>query len=740
MKNRILILLLILSTVILASCSHTHVFKGEWHSDVDGHYKLCECGEKSKVESHIGGTASETEKAVCTVCNEPYGKLLPKVLSAPTVSVDENGLASWSAIENSSGYICVVNGVEKPKTSATSIQLSDGDTLTVKAYGDGEAYSDSEASNSVSYIAVKELEAPTVTVSKNGKASWTEIANATGYICSLNGELLEKITDNEITLSDGDILAVKAVGNGGKYLDSAYSEPVKYVAPKPLSAPNVSIDKNGLASWSAIENSSGYICVVNGVEKPKTSATSIQLSDGDSLKVKSVSASDDFLDSGFCSELKYEKSSIYANVKDFSDMLSTNGPMTDGCLPSLGSPRVLVVPINLDSSKATSKILNDIEVAFNGTSNETGWESVKSYYYKSSYGKLNLTFDVLDEWYEPKNSMSYYNSYYTDYADGSTLLLDEVLEYYDATIDFSDYDYNGDGYIDAVWLIYNCDVDYDSNDSLYWAFQSWSYSEETYDECCPYYYAFAGTDFMYEEEPGYDNTNIKVDAHSYIHETGHLMGLDDYYDYDENTGADGGMYYADMMDGNIGDHSSVSKLLLNWIDPTVITGEGEILVEFTSFTETGFVVLIASHSLSSIYDEYFLIEFYTGTGLNENDEPVYDDYYEYDGAVYGIRILHVDANICYNSDGEVDLNGGNAYESGFKYDNSDESRLFVDTMCKDEPSDFYATPEILFTDDGVDFGIDVFKTYKYHDGTALNFTLEIVEMDSNGASVLITMK
>ena len=40
----------------------------------------------------------------------------------------------------------------------------------------------------------------------------------------------------------------------------------------------------------------------------------------------------------------------------------------------------------------------------------------------------------------------------------------------------------------------------------------------------PYVYCFASMDFMFE---GYGKTGL--DAHTYIHETGHAMGLNDYY-------------------------------------------------------------------------------------------------------------------------------------------------------------------------------------------------------------------
>ena len=178
----------------------------------------------------------------------------------------------------------------------------------------------------------------------------------------------------------------------------------------------------------------------------------------------------------------------------------------------------MVIPVNLDNSKKTDKLLSDINTAFNGNSAETGWESVDSYYKKSSYGKLDFDFVVLDEWFTPSKTAYYYDRYSdSDGNDGSSVILDEALAYYDGRIDFSDYDNNDDGYIDSVWLIYNCDVDYESYDSIYWAFQSWSYSEETYDGVGVYYYAFAGTDFMYDRDTMYDSENIKIDAHTYIH-------------------------------------------------------------------------------------------------------------------------------------------------------------------------------------------------------------------------------
>ena len=52
----------------------------------------------------------------------------------------------------------------------------------------------------------------------------------------------------------------------------------------------------------------------------------------------------------------------------------------------------------------------NIQKAFFGTESETGWESLKSYYSESSYGKLNIDGTVTN-WYTPKNNEAYYAEY-----------------------------------------------------------------------------------------------------------------------------------------------------------------------------------------------------------------------------------------------------------------------------------------------------------------------------------------
>lgn len=415
------------------------------------------------------------------------------------------------------------------------------------------------------------------------------------------------------------------------------------------------------------------------------------------------------------------------------DYLKKNGPLTDEAFPSYGSPKLLVIPVNFDNTRATSTLLNDIEIAFNGTEEETGWESVKTFYEKSSYGKLTLSATVMNKWYTPTKTKTYYENYQTNNETGSDLLLSEVIAHYDKDINYSDYDYDNDGFIDSVWLVYNCAVDYE-NDSLWWAFQTWSPDEKSYDGKQLCYYGFAGTDFMYEESNVYNSEDIDVDAHTFIHETGHLMGLDDYYDYDPNNGADGGLYSADMMDYNIGDHGVISKMLLGWVSPTVVTSTTTINLK--SFTLTGEAILVSKKYKNTIYDEYFLIEFYTTEGLNAHDQPIVGD------NILGVRVTHVDAAINYKN-GVIEDNGG-AYSTGFKYDNSDTTYKFVNMLRADHISDksnseYLQDGKCLFTPTSKTLS-QVFPNYKTHDKAALFFEMTVNSMNTTNVSITITFK
>lgn len=406
----------------------------------------------------------------------------------------------------------------------------------------------------------------------------------------------------------------------------------------------------------------------------------------------------------------------------------------EGCvgLPSEGDINVLVVPVQFAGDTISAKDLEKLNIAFNGTSSQTGWESVKTFYIKSSYGKLNLTFDIQDVFKAPNNA-AYYENYskavgsganrYYEYGD--TLILTQVLAYLEPLIDLTKYDSNNDGVIDAVYLIYSAPVNYESDDSLFWAFTTWYFGENQYDGLDAYYYLFAGFDFMDED---YGTNGMKVNAETYIHETGHLLGLDDYYDYDYSKGCNFGLGGADMMDFNHGDHGAFSKIMLGWTDATIV--DSSVTLTIGNLVATGDCILIPLNFNNSYFSEYLLIDLYSSSSLNE-----YASEALYDGASYGVRIYHVTAwaNDPFNND----------YGSYTDYNNTDSEFALIRLVEADGEYNFNSSNGDAAASDLWQAGDSlskVFASYTRNDGKLVNFDITINSVSENEASITITFK
>ena len=417
-------------------------------------------------------------------------------------------------------------------------------------------------------------------------------------------------------------------------------------------------------------------------------------------------------------------------------------------LPSTGDVKALVVPVQFKGDTITQSQLDKLEIAFNGTSEQTGWESVSSYYYKSSYGKLNLSFDI-QKVFETADDANYYLNYTETYQGeeyyvGEEAILKEVLSAYakDSNVNLADYDANNDGYVDAIYLIYSESVDY-ANADFFWAFTTWYYGaeNETYDGVGAYYYLFAGLDFMdesTENDPGSGYEQIpgmKVNATTYIHETGHLLGLDDYYDYEDDAGCNEGLGSADMMDYNVGDHNVYSKIMLGWITPTIVNDTTTLTIKSlqAAYEEGKQAILIPLDFNNSYFCEYLLIDFYTNTGLNALHASQ-DISYLYDGASFGVRIYHVSssANDPFNND----------YQSFTDYNNSTTNIALIKLVEADGDTKFASSQGWASESDLWQEGdklSDKFPRYMRNDGKTLCFDIEIVSVSATeGATIKIT--
>lgn len=424
-------------------------------------------------------------------------------------------------------------------------------------------------------------------------------------------------------------------------------------------------------------------------------------------------------------------------------------------LPSTGNIDCLVVPVQFPDTQAiTSADLEKLNKAFNGTAADTGWQSVSSYYALSSYNKLNLNYDI---WgvnigtsgnvFTASHDSTYYNNYnqtvdvgdytYTQYGDEVILL--EVLEWLEGQIDLTKYDTNNDGCIDAVYLIYSADVDYQSDSSIYWAYVTWYSGNRQFDGIDAYYYLFAGFDFMDEDADRADGTEysgtiegLNINASTYIHETGHLMGLDDYYDYDMTVGSGEGLGGADMMDYTVGDHGVYSKIMLGWITPTVVTESKTFTIEPS--TTSGDCLLVMLDFDNSYFSEYLLIDLYSATGLNALHASQANSYL-YDGASYGVRIYHVSSSVNnpYSDEYGSFTDNNNTYSSIplIKLVEADGENKFAGTRGYASESDLWQTGDVFSR---------VFPMYTRNDGKLVNFDITVDSVSQTSATVTITFQ
>ena len=327
------------------------------------------------------------------------------------------------------------------------------------------------------------------------------------------------------------------------------------------------------------------------------------------------------------------------------------GAFTGGC-PTLSTPtknpKALVIPVEFSDATAESKgySIAKIEKAFNGKSGETDYYSLDEYFDISSNGQLDVEFTVWDTWFRPKNASTYYAKQ-TDrdgFFIGDQIILHEILAALAKEIDLTEYDSDNNGFIDAVIMINTLKIN--SGTEFQWAFRYWnSYLNNRgdyyrFDNVAARDYIWACYQFMLERYDSNGRTYYDDDAinpYTYIHEFSHVLGTDDYYDTDYQSSPMGGH---DMMDSRIADHNPYTKMHLGWLTTSrLIVAEESVTVTLEAFAKTGDTIIIANNwdSNLGIYQEYYIISYYTIEGLNDSAKKCFTS--------EGIVVYHVNASL-----------------------------------------------------------------------------------------------
>ena len=331
---------------------------------------------------------------------------------------------------------------------------------------------------------------------------------------------------------------------------------------------------------------------------------------------------------------------------------------------SVGENNLLVVPLKIKGYEeyATSENLKKINDSFflEDSLNTLGYYSLSEYYKISSYNKLSIKGEVTP-WIDldlttKEISSSSISNYTLDC--GTYFPTEKAINYIkeNLNIDLTKYDNDKDGFIDGVYFIYGCPTFLDDSSlspSTFWNFTYYNVlNKDKASISSPVLMTYSWSSFDMLSK-GSDKT--KLDTHTYIHEFGHQLGLNDYYDTSNSGGLNpytspmGGL---DMMDNNVGDHSAFSKFALGWINPFVVSGDiGSVEVKIGSLIESGeCIILPTSNYNNTPFDEYLMIEYIKNDSINKVDSTNgYPSTFYTDGRIIrfysknGIRITHIDA-------------------------------------------------------------------------------------------------
>ncbi len=273
-------------------------------------------------------------------------------------------------------------------------------------------------------------------------------------------------------------------------------------------------------------------------------------------------------------------------------------------MPSSGKVRLLAICIDYPDRSATYSV-DDFLRLFNGPNKG---RSFSDYFKENSYGKLDISVDVMG-WTRAKNNYQSY-SHGNNGFEGARGLVAEAIDAAEARgVDFSKYDNNNDGNVDGIIVIHAGPGAEEAADDRYIWSHRWGIQSRYYD-------GRNISDYMIQPEIRFsDRVNIGI----FCHEFGHLLGLPDLYDTDYENGTNSGIGHWGLMarGGWAGQEatpsglSAWSKSALDWAEVQDITGKhGAYTLSAASQNNVFFKIRTPRPN------EYFLLENRQQTGVD----------------------------------------------------------------------------------------------------------------------------
>lgn len=237
---------------------------------------------------------------------------------------------------------------------------------------------------------------------------------------------------------------------------------------------------------------------------------------------------------------------------------STNPPY----FPHMGSPKVLTILVEFSDSpfymsnpkKSFNQYLNkEGKLERYDTYEDRNYGSVRQYFKDMSGGKFAPSFDVMGP-IKLSKPLSYYGSDSGETKDVNIKeMIKEACKAVDDSVNFKDYDNNGDDIVDLVYIIFAGYSQSVGNQSIdIWPKSSWIGTGLTLDGVSIRRYGVSNELNYTRNLVNSSGDHIKAinGIGLFCHEFSHTMGLPDFYSYKKLAQIDNqAMEYWDLMDG-----------------------------------------------------------------------------------------------------------------------------------------------------------------------------------------------
>jgi immune inhibitor A len=300
--------------------------------------------------------------------------------------------------------------------------------------------------------------------------------------------------------------------------------------------------------------------------------------------------------------------------------------------------------------------------------------SMTDYYTETSYGQV-LLIGTVTQWYRMPQPYSYYvdgQRGFGNYPHNAQRLTEDAATAADPDVDFTIYDNNEDGYVDALFIIHAGPGYEDTGNLNYIHSHAWS---------LPYPIVFDNAYVSrYSMEPEETASRALITIGVFCHEFGHVLGLPDLYDYDYDS--DGAGMWTLMAAGSWGGggrtpvHFDVwSRMKLGWIAPTILE-QNLVHEQIDAIEYSPDAYILYSEGVPS--RQYFMVE--------NRRRRLFDISLPGEG----LLIYHIDESVPNNddqthykvaveqADGRFDLENNRGADSGDPWPGTSNRRTFDD--------------------------------------------------------------